>query len=208
MPTVDVIDLENKKVGSVELSDQVFAAKVNEALLYQAVHHYQASQRAGTHKTKGKAEVSGSGRKPWKQKGTGRARVGSIRSPLWRSGGIVHGPQPRDYSYHLPKKMLMGALRGALSARFQEGALKVVKEFTLETHRTKDFSEVIGRLASDSPVLIVDNSENANLALSSRNLPNVTLLESRDVHPYHLLGHKTVIFTESTIKHCSEVLAS
>ena len=208
MPTVDVIDLENKKVGSVELSDQVFSAEVNKGLLYQAVHHYQASQRAGTHKTKTKAEVAGSGRKPWRQKGTGRARVGTIRSPLWRSGGTVHGPRPRDYSYHLPKKMLLGAIRSALSARLEEGALKVVKEFTLDTHRTKEFAEVLGRLDLDSTVLIVDNSENPNLALSSRNLPNVTLLESRDVHPYHLLGHKTVIFTESTIKHCSEVLAS
>jgi len=208
MPTVDVIDLENKKVGSVELSDEVFAAKVNEALLYQAVHHYQATLRAGTHKTKGRGEVSGSGRKLWRQKGTGRARIGSIRSPLWRSGGTVHGPQPHKYGYHLPKKMLLGALRSALSARLGEGALKVVKEFTLATHKTKDFSDVLGRLDLDSSVLIIDNSENPNLVLSSRNLPNVTLMDSREVHPYHLLDHKTVVFTESAIKHCSEVLAS
>ena len=208
MPTVDVIDLENNKVGSVELSDQVFAARVNEALLYQAVHHYQASRRAGTHSTKTRADVSGSGRKPWRQKGTSRARVGSIRTPLWRSGGITHGPKPRDYSYHLPKKMLLGALRAALSARLQEGAVKVVREFELSTHKTRDFHEVLDRLDLDSTVLIVDNSDNPNLALSSRNIPHVTLMESHEVHPFHLLGHKSVVFTESTIRHCSEVLAS
>ncbi len=207
MPKVDVIDLENQVVGSVELSDTVFGAKVNEALLYQSVHHYQASRRAGTHKTKTKSEVAGSGRKPWKQKGTGRARVGSIRSPLWRSGGIVHGPRPRDYSYHLPKKMELGALRAALSSRLQDGALKVVKEFTLESHKTKDFHEILGRLDLNRSVLIVDNSDNSNLALSSRNLPGVTLMRSRDMHPYHLLGHKEIVFTEAAVVHCSEVLS-
>ena len=207
MPKIDIIDLENQVVGSVELSDKVFGAEVNEALLYQSVHHYQASRRAGTHKTKTKAEVSGGGRKPWKQKGTGRARAGSIRSPLWRSGGTVHGPRPRDYSYHLPKKMELGALRAALSSCFQDGRLKVVKEFALASHKTKDFSEVLGRLELDRSVLLVDNSENTNLVLSSRNLPGVTLLRSRDLHPYHLLGHKKVVFTESVAVHCSEVLS-
>ena len=207
MPKVDVIDLKNQVVGSIELSDVVFGAKINQALLYQAVHHYQAGQRAGTHKTKGRAEVSGSGRKPWKQKGTGRARIGSIRSPLWRSGGTVHGPQPRDYSYHLPKKMELGALRSALSSRLQDGALKVVKEFTLESHKSKEFRGILGLLDLDRSVLIVDNSDNPNLALSSRNLAGVTLMRSRDVHPYHLLGHRKVVFTESAAVHCSEVLS-
>ncbi|MDA1313598.1 MAG: 50S ribosomal protein L4 [Acidobacteria bacterium] len=207
MPKVDVIDLKNQVVGSIELSDVVFGAKINQALLYQAVHHYQAGQRAGTHKTKGRAEVSGSGRKPWRQKGTGRARIGSIRSPLWRSGGTVHGPQPRDYSYHLPKKMELGALRSALSSRLQDGALKVVKEFTLESHKSKEFRGILGLLDLDRSVLIVDNSDNPNLALSSRNLAGVTLMRSRDVHPYHLLGHRKVVFTESAAVHCSEVLS-
>lgn len=207
MPKVDVIDLKNQVVGSIELSDVVFGAKINQALLYQAVHHYQAGQRAGTHKTKGRAEVSGSGRKPWRQKGTGRARVGSIRSPLWRSGGTVHGPQPRDYSYHLPKKMELGALRSALSSRLQDGALKIVKEFTLESHKAKEFRGILGLLELDRSVLIVDNSDNPNLALSSRNLVGVTLMRSRDVHPYHLLGHRKVVFTESAAVHCSEVLS-
>ena len=206
MPAVDVIDLENKVVGSVELSDVVFGVKVNQDLIYQAVHHYRASQRAGTHKTKTRAEVSGSGRKPWRQKGTGRARAGSIRSPLWRQGGVVHGPRPRDYSYHLPKKMLLGALRSALTARLADGAVRVVKNLELNSHKTKDFREVLGKLELHKSVLIVDNDENRNLQLSSRNLPGVSLKRSTEVHPYHLLWHETVIFTEPTVTKVCEVL--
>ena len=114
MPTVDVVDLNNEKVGEMDLADAVFGAEVNEALLYEAVRHFQAGERAGTHKTKVRREVAGSGKKLWKQKGTGRARVGSIRSPIWRHGGTSHGPVPRDYSYKLPRKMVLGALRSAL----------------------------------------------------------------------------------------------
>src|SRR5437867_3122488 len=157
MPTVDVVNLENQVVGQVELSDEVFAAKVNEALLYEAVRHYQASTRAGTHKTKERGSVSGSGKKLWRQKGTGRARMGSIRSPLWRHGGTVHGPQPRDYSYHLPKKMLLGALRSALSVKLRDGQLTVVKAFDLDSHKTKAFRTIIQRLAPAKSVLLVNN---------------------------------------------------
>src|SRR5207247_278805 len=131
MPTLDVLDLNNEKVSTVELADEVFGAEVNEALLYEAVRHYTAGRRAGTHKVKTRSEVSGSGKKLWKQKGTGRARVGSVRSPIWRHGGIVHGPVPRDYSYSLPKKMMKGALRSALSAKVRDGELKVVQAFSL-----------------------------------------------------------------------------
>src|SRR5690606_1398088 len=123
MPSVDVIDLSNNKVGSVELSEAVFGAPVNEHLLYEAVRHYMASRRRGTAKTKTRSEVAGSGKKLWRQKGTGRARMGSIRSPLWRHGGTTHGPQPRDYSYRLPRKMQLGALRSALSAKLRDGEL-------------------------------------------------------------------------------------
>ena len=206
MPTVDVVDLENKVVGSVDLSDRVFAAEVNQDLLYQAVHHYQAGQRAGTHKTKTRAEVSGGGAKPWKQKGTGRSRAGSTRSPLWRHGGVTHGPQPRDYSYHLPRKMLLGALRSSLTARLQDGAIKVVKDFSLETHKTKDFRAILDAMSLRKKILIVSNDENENLRRSSRNLRAVTVMGSAQIHPYHLLGHEAVVFTESAIRHCSEVL--
>ena len=207
MPNVDVVDLKNNKVGTLELPDAVFGVEVNEALLYQAVHHFQACQRAGTHKTKGRGEVSGSGRKLWKQKGTGRARIGSIRSPLWRHGGTVHGPQPRDYSYKLPKKMLEGALRSALSARMADGAIKVVKAFDVAGHKTREFSAVLGSLERAATVLLVDDGGSRNLELSSRNIPGVTLLKSRDLHPYHLLGHEQVVFSEAAAQKCGEVLA-
>lgn len=207
MPTVEVVDLENKVVGSVDLSERVFAAEVNQDLLYQAVHHYQAGQRAGTHKTKTRAEVSGGGAKPWKQKGTGRSRAGSTRSPLWRHGGVTHGPQPRDYSYHLPRKMVLGALRSSLTARLQDGAIKVVKDFSLKTHKTKDFRAILDAMSLRKKILIVSNDENENLRRSSRNLRAVTVMGSAQIHPYHLLGHEAVVFTESAIRHCSEVLA-
>src|SRR6266404_3706712 len=140
MPSVDVIDLNNQKVGEIELADAVFAAKVNKALLYEAVRHSQAAKRSGTAKTKTRHEVSGSGKKLWKQKGTGRARTGSIRSPLWRHGGTTHGPQPRDYSYKLPRKMILGALRSALSAKLRDGELRVVREFSIGEPKTKQMS--------------------------------------------------------------------
>ena len=206
MPKVDVVDLGNNVVGSLELADDVFGAEVNEGLIYQAVHHYRAGQRAGTHKTKERGEVRGGGRKPWRQKGTGRARAGSTRSPLWRSGGIVHGPRPRDYSYHLPRKMVLGALRSALSARLADGAVKFVKDFELASPKTKEFSRVLDQLEADETVLLVDDADNENLRLSSRNIPGVTLMAGRDVHPYHLLGHKSVIISEPTAVKCCEVL--
>jgi large subunit ribosomal protein L4 len=207
MATMDVIDLDNEVVGSVELNDAVFGVEVNENLLYQAVHHYRAGLRAGTHNTKTRSEVAGGGRKPWRQKGTGRARAGSTRSPLWRGGGTTHGPKPRDYSYHLPRKMVLGALRSALTAKRNDGALKVVREFALESHKTKDFQDVIEKLDLGKSVLIVDNSENRNLRLSSRNIQRVDVMTGREIHPYHLLGHETIVFTEPTIVHCSEVLS-
>src|ERR1700676_3083180 len=137
MPSVDIIDFNNKVVGSIELSDAVFAAPVNEALLYEAVRHYLAGRRRGTASTKTRHEVAGSGKKLWKQKGTGRARMGSIRSPLWRHGGTVHGPQPHSFAYHLPKKMQLGALRSALSATLRDGELRVVSEFPTAQPKTK-----------------------------------------------------------------------
>ena len=146
MPTVDVLDLNNTKVGELELADAVFGAEVNEALLYEAVRHYQAGARAGTHKTKVRHEVAGSGKKLWKQKGTGRARVGSVRSPLWRHGGTVHGPVPRDYSYSLPKKMVVGALRSALSAKLRDGELKIVQAFDFADHKTKSAMGALAKL--------------------------------------------------------------
>jgi large subunit ribosomal protein L4 len=207
MPTVDVVDLNNQKVGELELADEVFAAEVNEALLYEAVRHYRAGQRAGTAKTKVRREVAGSGKKLWKQKGTGRARMGSIRSPLWRHGGTVHGPVPRDYSYKLPRKMLLGALRSALTAKLRDGELRVVQSFALADHKTRSMHEALGRLEATRKVLIVENGENRNLELSARNLQGVTLLPTRELNPYHLLEHNRVLLSEAAASKLSEALA-
>ncbi len=207
MPRVDVFDLSNQKVGELELADEVFAAEVNEALLYEAVRNYLAGLRQGTAKTKTRHEVSGSGKKLWRQKGTGRARMGSIRSPLWRHGGTVHGPVPRDYSYRLPRKMLVGALRSALSAKLRDGELKIVQSFSFPDHKTKTVQAALKTLDAGKSVLLVDSSDNRNLVLGSRNLPGVTLLASRELTTYHLLGHKRVLMSETAAKKLSEGLS-
>jgi len=207
MPTVDVVDLTNNKVGELELADEVFGAEVNEALLYEAVRQFQAGKHTGNHKTKTRSEVAGSGRKLWKQKGTGRARVGSVRSPIWRHGGTVHGPVVRDYSYKLPRKMLLGALRSALSAKVKDGELKVVHEFNLADHKTRNAMNALANLVTGKTVLVVDNGENRNLLLGLRNLKGVTLMPTRDVNPYHLLGHQNVLLSEAAARKFSEALA-
>ena len=207
MPTVDVVDWSNQKVGEVDLADEVFGAEVNEALLYEAIRQFQAGQRAGTHKTKVRAEVAGSGKKLWKQKGTGRARMGSVRSPLWRHGGTVHGPVPRDYGYKLPRKMVVGALRSALSAKVRDGELKVVQAFNFADHKTKNAMNALANVVTGRTVLVVDNGENRNLELGIRNLEGVTLLPTKDVNPYHLLGHQSVLLSEAAAKKFSEALA-
>ena len=206
MPRVDVIDLSNAKVGEIDLADAVFAADVNEALLYEAVRHHLAGERAGTHATKVRGEVAGSGKKLWKQKGTGRARMGSVRSPVWRHGGTVHGPQPRDYSYRLPRKMELGALRSALSAKLRDGELKVIEGFTLADHKTKHFRATLGTLECTRKVLVIDNGENRNLALGTRNLKGVKLVPSREVNVYDLLGYDRVLLSQSAAAKLSESL--
>src|SRR5262245_50657536 len=207
MPTVDVVDLNNQKVGELDLADEVFGAEVNQGLLYDAVRHYQAGLRAGTHKTKVRGDVAGSGKKLWKQKGTGRARVGSVRSPIWRHGGTVHGPQPRDYSYKLPKKMMQGALRSALSGKLRDGELKVVQGFVFSDHKTKNAMSALSKLEAGRTVLVIDNSGDKNLTLGLRNLTGVSLMATREVNPYHLLGHKSVLLSEAAARKFSEALA-
>jgi large subunit ribosomal protein L4 len=207
MPTVDVFDLNNQKVGQVDLADEVFGAEVNEALLYEAVKQYQAGLRAGTHKTKVRSDVAGSGKKLWKQKGTGRARVGSVRSPIWRHGGIVHGPQPRDYSYKLPHKMVVGALRSALSAKVRDGELKVVQAFDFAGPKTRDAAGALAKLETGRSVLVVDNGENRNLSLGVRNIKGVTLISTREVNAFHLLGHQSVLLSQAAALKFSEALA-
>ena len=201
MASIDIHDLSGKKVGTLELADEVFGA-VHEDLLWEAVKHYRAGQRAGTHATKNKKLVSGAGKKLWKQKGTGRARVGSIRSPLWRHGGTVHGPQPRSYDYRFSRKKLLGALRSALAAKFADGKLIVVNAFKVDEPKTKLFREALDNLKVDKTALLVEvaNHGNRNLDLSSRNIEGVELVVSNAVHPFHLLRYDRAIFSQSAIE--------
>jgi large subunit ribosomal protein L4 len=200
MANIDVVDLSGKKVGTFELAEEVFGA-VNEALLWEAVKHYRSAGRAGTHATKNKKLVSGAGKKLWKQKGTGRARVGSIRSPLWRHGGTVHGPQPRSYDYQFPKKKLLGALRSALASKFADGKLTVVKSLELKEAKTKGFRKMLDGLDVAKTALVVDAAtDNKNLSLSTRNLKGVELVQSNVVHPYHLLRYERAIFSLPAIE--------
>jgi len=201
MATIDIHDLSGAKLGTLMLADEVFGA-VNEDLLWEAVKHYRAAQRAGTHATKNKRLVSGSGKKLWKQKGTGRARVGSIRSPLWRHGGTVHGPQPHSYDYAFPRKKLLGALRSALAAKFADGKLIVVNTFAVKEPKTKEFRAALEALKVDGTALLVEVSrqENRNLQLSSRNIEGVELISGNEVHPYHLLRYDRAIFSQAAIE--------
>ncbi len=206
MATIDVVNLKGKKVGTLELAEEVFGA-VNEDLLWEAVKHYRAGQRAGTHATKNKKLVSGSGKKLWRQKGTGRARVGSIRSPLWRHGGTVHGPQPRSYDYQFPRKKLLGALRSALAAKVADGKLTVVENFELDGVKTKLLRETLEALGVEKTALLVDGvKENRNLELSSRNISGVELVPGNQVHPYHLLRYETAIFARPALEKLQDSL--
>jgi len=201
MATIDIHNLSGEKVGTFDLADEIFGA-VNEDLLWEAVKHYRAGQRAGTHKTKARWEVSGSGKKLWKQKGTGRARIGSIRSPLWRHGGTVHGPVPRSYDYTFPRKKLLGALRSALASKFAHGKLIVVNAFDVKEPKTKEFRKALDSLKVNSTVLVVEEPkhENRNLELSARNIEGLELVRGNEVHPYHLLRHDLVIFSHPAIE--------
>ena len=207
MATIDIYTMSGGKAGTLELADEVFGA-VNEDLLWEAIKHYRAAARAGTHATKGRWAVSGSGKKLWKQKGTGRARIGSVRSPLWRHGGTVHGPQPRSYDYAFPKKKLLGALRSALASKFADGKLIVVRSFEIKEPKTKLFRESLDKLKVEGTVLLVDTSttENKNLALSSRNIDGLELVRANEVHPYHLMRYTHVVFAQPALEKLQDSL--
>jgi large subunit ribosomal protein L4 len=209
MAKVDVVDLTGKKVGSVDLADAVFAPEqVNEALLWEAVKHYRASLRQGTHKTKSRTEVAGSGKKLWKQKGTGRARIGSVRSPLWRHGYTVHGPVPRSYEYPFPRKKLLGALRAALAAKLADGKLTVVDSLEIKEGKTKLYREALNKLDVTRTALIVENGKTLtqSLVLGARNLKGVELVLNNEVHPYDLLRYERAIFSKAAIETLVDVL--
>ncbi len=207
MPTVEVKNLKNEKVGELELNDEVFGAPLNEALIYDAVKNYLTNQRQGTVKTKTRGNTSGSGKKLWRQKGTGRARVASLRSPLWKGGGNVHGPQPRDWTSELPKKMKRGALKSALSERLREGNLVVVDGFNLDNHKTKTFASIARAFGWDKKTLIIETEPESNLILSSRNIPGVTVASGVNVNIYDVLNHEQIVFTKEAINALQEKLS-
>jgi large subunit ribosomal protein L4 len=209
MANIDVLDLGGKKVGSLELAEEIFApGEVNEALLWEAVKHYRAAMRQGTAATKNRKLVSGSGKKLWKQKGTGRARVGSVRSPLWRHGGTVHGPQPRSYDYAFPKKKLLGALRAALAAKLSDGKLTVIENLALGEAKTKAYRAALNTLDAKRTALIVENSQSLSpaLILGVRNLEGVELMLNSEVHPYDLLRYDRAIFSRAALEQMQETL--
>ena len=211
MPTVKVRNLKNKEVGDVELLDAIFGVELNESLIHSAVINYQANGRQGTSATKTRGNVSGSGRKLWKQKGTGRARIASLRSPLWKGGGNVHGPQPRDWSYQMPKKMRRGALRSALSERLREGNLIIIDEFGFKNHKTSEFLGTLGILGltdkkATTKTLIVDSLDNANLILSSRNVKKTKVTNSFGLNIYDIIYHEKLLISKAALEELSALL--
>jgi len=209
MANVDVVNLNGEKVGSIELSDAVFGPdQVNESLLWEAVKHYRASLRQGTHKTKSRSEVAGSGKKLWKQKGTGRARIGSVRSALWRHGHTVHGPQPRSYEYPFPRKKLLGALRSALASKLADGTLVIVDTLDIKEPKTKLYRAALSKLGAKRTVLLVENGKTLtqNLVLATRNLESVELVLNNEVHPYDLLRYEKAVFSTAAIEQLTEAL--
>jgi large subunit ribosomal protein L4 len=208
MASINVVNLGGEKVGDLELHD-IFAGEINDALLWEAVKHYRAALRQGTAATKSRDRVSGAGKKLWKQKGTGRARVGSIRTPLWRGGGTVHGPQPRSYDYQFPKKKLFGALRSAIAAKISEGKLTVVDSFAVAEGKTKLYRTALNKLEAGKTTLLVESSQklDENLYLGSRNLAGVELVLSSEVHPYDLLKYEHAVFSRDAFEAIQETLA-
>ncbi len=199
MAVADVFDIEKKKVAQVELNDAVFGAEINEATIHDVVKMQLASRRSGTSATKGRSDVRGGGKKPWRQKGTGRARAGTSRSPIWRGGGIVFGPQPRDYSYSVPKKVRKKALISVLSMKVKEEKMTVLKNFPMETISTKAFQKVVDLFGLKKTLFVIDQDD-AVLMKSSRNLKNVKMIRSEGINVYDILNYEHLVLLEPSIK--------
>jgi large subunit ribosomal protein L4 len=206
MPTVKIMDLTSAEVGEIELADTVFGVALNEPLIHEAVRSFLANRRAGTSATKTRGDVSGSGRKLWKQKGTGRARIASLRSPLWKGGGNAHGPQPRDWSYNLPKKMRKRAMCSALSERLREGNLIIVDEWKFDQGKTKEFINALGTLKLSGKTLIVDSLKNTKLMLASRNVQTAKVVNSYGVNIYDLINHQKLVLTPKAVEELTGIL--
>ncbi|KAB2951416.1 50S ribosomal protein L4 [Heliorestis acidaminivorans] len=207
MPKVAVYNMEGSQVGEIDLKEEIFGIEPNEAVLHQAVVAQLASWRRGTHKVKSRGEVSGGGRKPWRQKGTGRARAGTIRSPLWRGGAITFGPQPRDYKITLPKKVRRLALKSALSAKVQEGNIVVLDTLTMEAPKTKAMATVLDKLQADRKALIVTAINDENIFKSARNIPGVKPLDAVSINVYDILKHDKLVITKDAVAKVEEVFA-
>jgi large subunit ribosomal protein L4 len=204
--TVDVVNQQNEKVGSLDLNDAVFGGRVKTDLIHQSVIRANAAERRGTHATKTRAMVSGSGKKPWRQKGTGRARVGEIRNPLWRKGGTVFGPQPRSYEYQLPKKVEKGALRAALTQKLRDGAVIVVDALSVAEIKTKAAAEMLKRLGVSGKTLLVDVKPEDRMALSVRNIVGVQLLASNRISARDVMNTRRVVLTRAAVEKLQEAL--
>ncbi len=206
MPVVSVYDIEKNKVAEVSLNDAVFGAEVNRDVIYEVVRMQMAAKRQGTHDTKERGEISGGGKKPWRQKGTGRARVGTTRSPLWRGGGTVFGPTPRDYSFTVPKKVRRLALISALSMKVREEKLVVLKDFPLAEVKTKKFKEVLDRFGLKKTLVVIGEA-NVALEKSSRNLPDVKMMRCEGINVYDLLKYDSLVLLEPSIQKIEGALA-
>jgi len=204
--TVDVVNSQNEKVGSLELSDAVFGGRVKVDLIHASVVRANAAERRGTHATKNRALVSGSGKKPWRQKGTGRARVGEIRNPLWRKGGTVFGPQPRSYAYQLPKKVEKGALRAALTQKLRDGAVTVVDALSVGEIKTRAAAEMLARLGINGKTLLVDVKPDEKMTLSVRNIEGVRMLASNRVSARDVMDTRRVVLTKAALEKLQEAL--
>jgi large subunit ribosomal protein L4 len=208
MPTIDIKDWNNKKVGSVDLPEAIFAYPYKEHLIHEAVRNYLASLRQGTHKTKTRSEVSGSGKKPFKQKGTGRARQGGNRPPIHRHGGTVFGPVPRDYSYKMNAKEKKNALKSALSQRVKEGTLVLISDLSVDDSKTKGFAEKVAKIGVEGKALIVDSLENKNAVLAARNNPKLQFVDAGSVNVYDVVNARYVVLSQAALERLTEVLES
>ena len=203
---IDIVNQQNEKVGSLDLSDAVFGGRVKTDLIHESVVHANAADRRGTHASKTRAMVSGTGKKPWRQKGTGRAQVGEARNPLWRKGGTVFGPQPRSYDYHLPRKVEKGALRAALTQKLRDGAVTVVDMLTVGEIKTRTAADMLRRLGVDGKTLLVDVKPEDKLALSVRNIEGVRLLPSNRISARDVMNTRKVVLTRAALEKLQEAL--
>jgi large subunit ribosomal protein L4 len=208
MPTVDIKDWNNKKVGSVDLPEEIFGYPYKEHLIHEAVRNYLASLRQGTHKTKTRSEVSGSGKKPFRQKGTGRARQGGNRPPIHRHGGTVFGPTPRDYNYKMNTKEKKNALKSALSQRVKEGKLFLLNAITLDEPKSKSLAEKVAKIGVDGKALIIDSLENTNAVLASRNNPKLVFVDAGNINVYDVVNSRYVVVSQAALERLTEVLES